>query len=971
MRKRPNRVRTCLLLLLLVTVAIPAGAVANAASTTRTSAGVQVPPRFEYAMNVFDWTVGWTDFDLFRRMVDQLPSLGFTTVELGVPWDSVQTAPDRYDFSAVDRRVEYVQSKGLRLRLRVNVQDYPAWFKPVLMERPDGSTDLRGYGHRTGVPSFFDQATTAVQQRWVDAVARHYAGHGFAYTLGVGVHFELKYGGWYSYEPPARVAFRRWLAHRYGTVAALNAAWQTDYPDFDTVQPPVPGPTAEPTQSTTPDTSARNADWIRFREQALTHLVAAYYKGIRASDPTAFVSSPLGESFRSQSAEFGNQDIAGLARHADGVVFSYDFFIGGGTDSLWNLAAMVRTYSDITERPVVLEIDGPGLIDQYGDDYVYEAGVKALDSGAAGLNVANYTYQRNWVENLAQFPALGRLGDYIRHLNATRSDVGRTASRSSPTSGQAAAPTKVLYFVSKWTQYAYRSPSEWLHSYQFGMLSLLLDQDIAVKVATDENVLSTPMPVLCAEYKAVVLPYNVVIDPPVRARLEALLRCLPAIQDMRLADTTPTGSAGGSLVQLFGLRPAGEANPVSARVDSTGVLESFTQGDLIRLQGLGQPTPSQHRYEPIDNAVRPQAMSPSGGVVWARDGRTRRITLGYNAGEVYVQGGFKNQTCAVLVDALRWLGAPLPACRSVADITPPVYDFARAAAAARTGVETRSAGLSAGAAYVASGGALDATPPDGPGGGRVLATYDADVPADAPSFSAAAALSGAGTGPAVLSLIAERADGTPVPILTTALSSTESVPVHATLEQVAGEHVRLRLSVSSETVDGAGSSAVRLVSPVVSDANGNVVLDLAAEASSATLETEVASTGLSAGAQFFNQSATSIKAHPPWVDATGATFAAYSVELPDLPTRLETKLAKETAAGDGTVFSVTVVDAHGAPHLVAIRHVTSTEPAALTATLTDFAGQTVTVVLRVDAGFADSSAYDATYLLQPRITADQ
>lgn len=164
----------------------------------------------------------------------------FNTVELGVPWYSVEATPGQYDFSEVDKRVEYARSKGLGIRFRINVQGYgepfPSWFHPEFQLKPDGSI-------ADNVPSLFSKANFRAQSSYINAVARRYAGHGYQYTLGIGEVFELKYGGWYTYEPSAKATFRRWLADRYGTISQLNAAWQTDYSSFDEIGPPVPAST--------------------------------------------------------------------------------------------------------------------------------------------------------------------------------------------------------------------------------------------------------------------------------------------------------------------------------------------------------------------------------------------------------------------------------------------------------------------------------------------------------------------------------------------------------------------------------------------------------------------------------------------------------------------------------------------------------------------------------------------------------
>ncbi|KPK58138.1 MAG: hypothetical protein AMK73_09460, partial [Planctomycetes bacterium SM23_32] len=65
---------------------------------------------------------------------------------------------------------------------------------------------------------------------------------GFGNVVGVCLHNEPGLH-WltdriFDYSPPALRRFRVWLRERYGDVAALNAAWGTDYESFDAVEPP-------------------------------------------------------------------------------------------------------------------------------------------------------------------------------------------------------------------------------------------------------------------------------------------------------------------------------------------------------------------------------------------------------------------------------------------------------------------------------------------------------------------------------------------------------------------------------------------------------------------------------------------------------------------------------------------------------------------------------------------------------------
>ncbi|HEY6740477.1 MAG TPA: hypothetical protein VI076_16660, partial [Actinopolymorphaceae bacterium] len=554
---------------------------------------------------------------------------------------------------------------------------------------------------------------------------------------------------------------------------------------------------------------------------------------------------------------------------------------------------------------------------------------------------------------LSQFEAFVRLGTYIRN------------AKPRPSKGR----SRVLFYVSTWTQYMYRSPVEWLHRYQFGLLSALLDQDVDVRVVTDANLLRAPARHWCERHDVLVLPYAVVIDEAVRERLDRLLRCMPALQDMRLGEADPDGSGDAMSERYFGVRRDGEADPLEGRVLSRQVLRGFETGDAVRLRGLGQPTPSQARYGPVGDDVRAQLESSDGPLLWTRDGRIRRATMGYNVGEVYVQGGYKNQTCAVVLDTLRWLGARTRPCRPVSDIDPPIYDFARAAAEARTGVHVRSTGPGSGAYVRVVDGALEARPPgESEAGGRIVAEYPVRVPEGGARFSATATV-GADSGPVVLSLIAVRSDGVPVHLTTTTLRASDPAEVTADLDAVVGEQVSLRLAVSGADTDGAEAGSVRLATPVVIDGEGGVVLDLAAEVDAADLSTQLSRHGLAGGAQFFSTSVSSIKVHPPFSAGTGATSASYSLRLPEESATFEAVVGKETSGGDGVWFSVALLDERGDLHVLALRQVSSTTETQLRVDVSPFVGQQVDVVLAVDAGPEQDPSYDATIVRDARIVA--
>ena len=485
--------------------------------------GAQTP--YQYSFTLWNWERGYTDFEFFQHQVDACKQHGFTLIELGAGWADCERPDDAYDFSMVDERIAYVKGAGLDLRLRVNVAHWPKHYDGLeLYHRPDGAV------WEGKIPSLSNAQVRTAQLRFVGALAEHLAGRGYTYTPGFSVHMEVKFADWNNYEPSARKAFQDWLAGRYGSVDALNAAWGAEYSHFGGVDPPLPSPTQGE-----PALTHAEADWIRFREWVLADWVTAFAATVRAADPSARISVPLGESFRRESAAFANLDYWGYSRSADEVVHSYDFF-WHGPQGLDNVPVAVATMTGITQRPVVFEIDGAYVIEKYGytaADF-QRAGELALEAGAAGVQVTNWGST-----DIADQPWLSALGGRVRALR----EKGPWAEPPAP---------RVLYYVSKWQNYAFREGDEWVHERQFALWRRLVEAGIPTRIVTDENLLHEDL-----RAPAMAVPFATAIDAPVRDRLRAMAVGMHVVADTPPGTRTPVESGS----QNFGVHIAMTGTP--------------------------------------------------------------------------------------------------------------------------------------------------------------------------------------------------------------------------------------------------------------------------------------------------------------------------------------------------------------------------------------------------------------------------
>ncbi len=451
-------------------------------------------PAIEYAFEIWDWVADYRDDARFCARLEQARQAGFNTIEISIPWKDVQPEKDGpYDWALADQRVNRVLSLGLALRVRINfsyAHPWPAWVQPQLSTRHDGKA-IEGF------MTVFDGELNRLQAEAARAMAAHYRGRGIEWAPVFGMHTEVKFGDWLGYEPAGKQAFRAWLKQRYGTLDGLGEAWLTRLADWQAVEPPIPQPTKGQ-----PDLDQRVVDWIAFREDALADKMSQLVAAVRQGDPDARTIVMLGESHRRESAAMANLAYGRYSRAANRVLHSYDFFWHGpkNRDAAGLATDIMR---GVTGKPVVFEIDGPVLFDQFGysNDDLYEIGRMALDHGAAGLNVANFCYAD---KPLSAFPFMARLGEHIRSLKGRSTSPVTSAKR--------------WYYVSKWANYLYREPTEWVHDRQFASYSALSREPSRLRIVTDENILEEDS----AGLEEIHIAPPLIIDDRVARRIEEL-----------------------------------------------------------------------------------------------------------------------------------------------------------------------------------------------------------------------------------------------------------------------------------------------------------------------------------------------------------------------------------------------------------------------------------------------------------------
>lgn len=454
------------------------------------ASGQAKSPR-EYSFDLWDWTTPCRDLATFKLWAADLKSIGVNRLEISAPWNLLEPKPFEYDLSFIADRLAVAKSLGMGLRIRIN--SYYAGATPAWLVA-DQWRDSKGAVQPP--VSINDERFWAHYAPLCTRISARFKGEDIYYNAFIGIHAELKWSDWWTFDESSLALWRKTIADR--------AQWLRDIVgDADLPETPaVPGPTRG-----TPDMSPASLAFIAFREHCWRDAMRRFNDAIHKGDPGARTSAPLGESFRRGSAQMSNLDYFGLSRGAQQVVHSYDFS-WHAKDDPWYAAAAVASFEGITQLPVSFEFDGPNP--RYTDARLLEIADAALAQGA-GVKVANYSYG---TQLPSSHPLLREFGKRV----ATAPQI------------QPATPDKtILLFVSKWANLCYREKTEWLHEAQFGAWKMLRDRGLPVRFICEDNLGED-----LGKYRGLYVAFSPpqLIPAPDRDRLARLCEKLPSIVEL-------------------------------------------------------------------------------------------------------------------------------------------------------------------------------------------------------------------------------------------------------------------------------------------------------------------------------------------------------------------------------------------------------------------------------------------------------
>jgi len=194
-----------------------------------------------------------------RELAPLARVLGFTSIEVYIPWDLIEPKEGQFDFTYFDTIATEVGKYGLKLfPLLIVGSAYalPEWFK--YSQENIGFVCLE-HGLSNPIQSIWSPSHRRHVTRVLQALGEHYEPMGVLEGVRLGPsgnYGESQYpaGGNWGYKSEkmhihigywagdafAVLDFQKFLVRKYGGLPALNNTWQTQYEDISTVKPLLP-----------------------------------------------------------------------------------------------------------------------------------------------------------------------------------------------------------------------------------------------------------------------------------------------------------------------------------------------------------------------------------------------------------------------------------------------------------------------------------------------------------------------------------------------------------------------------------------------------------------------------------------------------------------------------------------------------------------------------------------------------------
>lgn len=226
--------------------------------------------------NPEQWTATeWAEDD---RMF-KLAGIDVATINV-FSWAKLQPSEDTYDFTFLDETMDRLYQNGVYVCLATGTGAHPAWMAHRYPEvtRVDVQGRKRKFGGRHN-----SNPNSPIYRKYAARLASKLAERYKDHPALVAWHVSNEYGG-YDYSEQSEAAFRVWLKDRYGTLDALNKAWNTSFwghTFYDWEEIVLPSELSEEWNGNRTNFQGISLDYRRFMSHSLLECYRIEYDAIR------------------------------------------------------------------------------------------------------------------------------------------------------------------------------------------------------------------------------------------------------------------------------------------------------------------------------------------------------------------------------------------------------------------------------------------------------------------------------------------------------------------------------------------------------------------------------------------------------------------------------------------------------------------------------------------------------------------
>jgi beta-galactosidase len=251
--------------------------------------------------------------------LDQIKSDGFNTVKTWIDWQTGEPRQGQFNFDNLNLLMRLAHERSLRVIVQIYLDSAPDWVGRLYpggrFQDSSGAviTSQSAPGYSIDDPGVQKEAIA-----FMEALARD--ANRFPALYGWDVWSEPHLVNWaefpylshaeFGFNAYTQARFRSWLKQKYGTLAALNAAWYRTYTSWDQVEAP-----RFPTILSYTD----YIDWRMFIDDKLAGDLALRVRAIRSVDATHPIAShsDAPSLFTSPTDGYGEPDDFKMSANAD------------------------------------------------------------------------------------------------------------------------------------------------------------------------------------------------------------------------------------------------------------------------------------------------------------------------------------------------------------------------------------------------------------------------------------------------------------------------------------------------------------------------------------------------------------------------------------------------------------------------------------------------------------------------------